>query len=124
MQTVTARDGQIILGRLPEQADTGTLLTGSIPSILLSVRACSSPIPLILEALWASAGVQDGEAGMIPGILFTDHMLTDGAAAILITDITGFTLPGATILTTLHGVMTITAGTACATLITGTRPFT
>lgn len=128
MQTATARDGQIIHGRLPEQADTGILLTGLIPSILLSVQACSSPILLISEAHWDSVGVQagaqDGEAaGMIPGILSTDRMLTDGAVT-LITGITGFTLRGATIPTILPGVMTIMAGTASGILIMDTRPFT
>lgn len=122
MPTVTARDGQIIHGRMPEPAGSGIRLTDLTLSILPSVQVCSSLILLISGLPWDSD--QDGAAaGMIHGILSTDRMHTAGEV-ILITDITGFTLRGATTPTTRPGVMTITAGAGSAILITDTRPFT
>lgn len=124
IRMVTARDGLITPGHLPTRADSGILLTGSIPSIPLSVQACSSLTPLILElhGVGTPAGVQDGAAGMIPGILSTDRMHTAAGAGIPIMDITVSILRGDTILTTRPGAMTITAGTAASvTLITDTK---
>lgn len=59
---------------------------------------------------------------MIPGILSTDRMLTDGATT-LTSDITGFIHHGGTTPTIQAGAMILTP-MAGAILITDTRTFT